>query len=68
MGNGNIVWGADKGWHDGDRVTVGLDGRGRIVSCEHPGSNHSSDLIEVWSGRPTPRYVCGFHQSQELLD
>lgn len=27
----NIVWSADKGWHDGPEATVSLDLHGRLV-------------------------------------
>lgn len=30
MSNGNVVWDAERGWHDGPRATVALDDRGKL--------------------------------------
>jgi hypothetical protein len=36
--------------------------------CESTVSeNHSDDLLEVWAGKPSPRYVCGYHAEREGL-
>lgn len=32
------------------------------VACEAPGDNHSPDRIAVYSGRPDPTILCGFHE------
>lgn len=30
--------------------------------CQHVTStNHSDDIIEVWTGYATPLYLCGYH-------
>lgn len=31
------------------------------TKCEHPGDNHSDDVIELWHGAETPAYGCGYH-------
>ena len=28
--------------------------------------HHSDDLFEVWSGRPEPRYVCGYQLHENV--
>lgn len=32
-----------------------------MSACAAPGDNHSDDLITVYSGRPEPVTVCGYH-------
>lgn len=29
--------------------------------------NHSADIIEVWHGRTTPTYLCGYHEQSRGL-
>lgn len=35
-------------------------------TCQMPGSVHSHDLTAIYSGRPEPTYLCGFHASMGL--
>lgn len=28
--------------------------------------HHSTDMVEVWHGSPTPRYLCGYHYTYFL--
>jgi hypothetical protein len=32
-----------------------------VTACVHPSPNHSTDVAEVWHGRPDPTYICGYH-------
>lgn len=32
-----------------------------MPNCEVQSTNHSADIIGVWTGKPTPNYVCGYH-------
>lgn len=32
--------------------------------CQDPGTNHSTDTVTVWHGRPEPLVLCGYHESR----
>ena len=34
------------------------------MPCQHPGTNHSTDLVRVHHGSPEPLTLCGYHASR----
>jgi hypothetical protein len=36
-------------------------------TCQHGGDNHSSDLIQIYTGGYAPVLLCGYHASQFLI-
>jgi hypothetical protein len=37
-------------------------------TCEYDSPHHSDDLLEVWHGAATPRYLCGYHEMQGKIN
>ena len=56
----------------GNKMSVYFEGlvegelRGVLAAkCEKNGSNHSTDLLEIYCGNESPKYLCGFHNQIE---